>query len=63
MQENKDDPFFNVCYVQIPLESGHDQEQKVKGRERIQLIAIDTGGKDPNTQWGHAEYIVIVVFQ
>ena len=22
----------------------------------------DTGGKDPNTQWRHAEYIVITVF-
>ena len=24
---------------------------------------VYTGGKDSNTQWGHAEYIVITVFK
>ena len=30
-----------VCYVRIPKESGRDREQKIKGRKRIRLIAID----------------------
>ena len=29
------------CYVRIPSESGRDWEWKIKGRKRIQLIAID----------------------
>ena len=29
------------CYVRIPKESGRDREQKIKGRKRIRLIAID----------------------
>ena len=29
------------CYVQIPKESGRDQERKIKGWKCIRLIAID----------------------
>ena len=29
------------CYVRILKESGRDQERKIKGWKRIQLIAID----------------------
>ena len=42
-----------------------DERQKVVEEEEARRVAQEqhTGGKDPNTQWRHAEYIVITVFK